>query len=64
MEEKTITVSLKSILKIFILALIVGAAIAALVTFLSKNDEASRIAGEVAEKLRGAADNVKNRLRA
>lgn len=61
MDKKTVTMSLKSILKIFILALIVGAAIATIVVFLSKNDEASRIASEVADKLRNAKDSLQNK---
>lgn len=61
MENKTVTLSLKSIIKIFIVALIIGAAIATIVSFFSKNDDINSIANAVAEKLKGAKETLQDK---
>lgn len=61
MENKTVTLSLKSIIKIFIVALIIGAAIATIVSFFSKHDDINSIANAVAEKLKGAKETLQDK---
>ena len=59
--DKTITISVKTILKVCVAALIIGVAISAFIMLVNKIENASRIAGQVSIRLKSAKDVIQDK---